>query len=386
MPAATRRTLRRPGRDPGPARARRLPAFTAVVLAALLGRSSPASDPAASPAGTGTRPDWTTLSRLPDSWIPSAEGRRITDNLLSHQCALGDWPKNVNTAAHPFAGRPRDQLHGTFDNGATVGEIRFLARVQRVTGNPAAAEAVRRALRHVLAAQYLNGGWPQSFPAGNGYSRHITFNDGTMVNLLKLAREVSTSRDFDFVGEAVRQSARSAFDRGIDCILRCQIRKANRLTVWCAQHDVETLQPRPARSFEPASLSGSESAGILDLLMSIDSPHPALQDAIRSGVAWFAASRLPGIRVETRDGDRVVVEDPASPGLWARFYDLESNRPIFAGRDGVIRHRLADIELERRTGYAWYGSWGEGVARRFVLWEQRLGTAASSSQARDPRP
>lgn len=40
----------------------------------------------------------------------------------------------------------------------------------------------------------------------------------------------------------------------------------------------------------------------------------------------------------------------------ARFYDLESNKPIFTGRDGVKRFNLAEIENERRVGYSWYNT------------------------------
>ena len=50
-----------------------------------------------------------------------------------------------------------------------------------------------------LAAQYPNGGWPQSYPPGKGYARHITFNDNTMVNLLELVRDVARSDAFRFV-------------------------------------------------------------------------------------------------------------------------------------------------------------------------------------------
>src|SRR5690606_35059128 len=44
-------------------------------------------------------------------------------------------------------------------------------------------------------------------------------------------------------------------------------------------------------------------------------------------------------------------------GRWAMFYEIGTNRPIFAGRDGIIRYDLSEIELERQLGYAWYGTW-----------------------------
>jgi PelA/Pel-15E family pectate lyase len=40
--------------------------------------------------------------------------------------------------------------------------------------------------------------------------------------------------------------------------------------------------------------------------------------------------------------------------MWARFMDLETNEPFFCGRDGVKKKTLAEVEYERRNGYAWY--------------------------------
>lgn len=308
------------------------------------------------------RPGSGTVMGRPDAWFGSAEAVEMGDRVLSHQTARGDWPKNVNTGAAEFGGPGRPE-RGTFDNGATVGEIRFLARLARMTGERRFRQGVERGLGHILEAQYPNGGWPQSHPAGTGYARHITFNDGTMVGLMELMRVVTRSDDFGWLGEEWRHRAAEAFERGVACILESQVRVRGRLTVWCAQHDELTLEPRPARSYELASLSGGESAGILLLLMSLEGRGARVEEAIRAGVEWYEAVKIGGIRVVTRDGDRVVVVDEAAPPVWARFYELPTMRPLFAGRDGVARYRLSDIEQERRAGYAWYGNWGERVLR-----------------------
>lgn len=55
--------------------------------------------------------------------------------------------------------------------------------------------------------------------------------------------------------------------------------------------------------------------------------------------------------------DRRVLPDPNAGPLWARFYELGTNRPIFLGRDSVVRYSLDEIERERRGGYAYYGTW-----------------------------
>lgn len=318
-------------------------------------------------AQAAERPNGTYWLRQPEAWYRSPEARRTAQNVLSFQTRRGDWPKNTDTFSRPFTG-DRRALQGTFDNGATVHEIRFLARVHRFSGDAALAAAVQRAVDHLLAAQYPNGGWPQHYPPGHGYARYITFNDGVMVNLMELVRAVAHDADFAFLEAGHRERAAAAFARGLECILRCQVRVDGRLTVWAAQHDEVTLAPRPARAFEPAALAAAESAGVLRLLLSLPEPTPEVCVAIRAGAAWFESARRTGLRQVARDGDKWIEPDPDAPPLWARFYEPETLRPVFAGRDGVVKYALAEIERERRAGYAWYGDWGLAVAHAFARW------------------
>lgn len=88
---------------------------------------------------------------------------------------------------------------------------------------------------------------------------------------------------------------------------------------------------------------------------------PEVVGAIEGAAAWFRANQIKGIRVTpvaapgTPKGfDNTVVADPAAPSLWARFYELGTNRPIFCGRDSVVKYSLAEIEYERRNGYRYY--------------------------------
>jgi pectate lyase len=347
------------------------PATAGDPAPAPAARASIPSSPA-QPAPSRARRQWSDYARNSAEWFSSPAALEIATNILSHQAPGGSWPKNTDTFGTRFAGSPND-LHGTFDNSATVGECRFLNRVAQATGEPRFRIALDRALDLVLAAQYPNGGWPQSHPPGTGYPRHITFNDGTMVNILRLMRDVAESPEFDRIDPDRRARARAAFDRGIDCILRCQIRRGDTLTVWCAQHDEQTLEPRKARSYEHPSLSGAESAGIVRLLMSLPAPRPEVVRAVDAACAWFDTAKLTGIRQVQQNGDKTIVSDPAAPPLWARFYAIESNRPMFSGRDGVIRSTLAEIEPERRNGYAWYGDWGRSLLDEYRAWKKTVG-------------
>ena len=306
-----------------------------------------------------------------DEWFHSEEGRRAIENVLGWQAPEGGWPKNSSTASKVFSGDPR-KLKGTFDNGATTTEMRLLARAFRVTKDARCEAAFLRGLRHILEAQYPSGGWPQYHPPpARSYHRHITFNDGTMVRILELLRHVAGKAEFEFVAKELREKSHAAFDRGVACIVKCQVIVDGVRTVWCAQHDEVTLEPRPARTFELVSLSGAESAGILRLLMSLEQPSAEVRRAVESGVAWFRTVKISGLRETRMDGDKVMVNDSEAPALWARFYEIGTNRPVFAGREGVKRYSLAEIERERRNGYAWYGNWGEAVLKEYNKWREK---------------
>jgi PelA/Pel-15E family pectate lyase len=81
---------------------------------------------------------------------------------------------------------------------------------------------------------------------------------------------------------------------------------------------------------------------------------------------------LKGIKWVDNAGDRIVVTDPKGGPIWARFYEIGSNRPIFVGRDGVVKYSVAEIEHERRTGYNWYVNAPAQLIRTdYPAWRER---------------
>ena len=313
---------------------------------------------------------WRDAQRQPPGWYASAEAVRIADNLLLYQRDIGGWDKNIDMAK-PLTSEERAKLgkekHDpaslcTVDNDSTYTQMRYLARVYTATGQPLYAAAFRRGFEYLLKAQYPNGGWPQFFPLRNGYWYHITYNDDAMIGVLVTLRAiVNRAPEYAFLNDFERARAKQAMDRGIECILKTQVLQNGKLTAWCAQHDEKTLAPAKARAYEHPSLSGSESVGIVEFLMGIEKPSPEVVRAVRSAVDWFQLVKLEGIRVVAKPApgtpkgtDNTVVHDAQAPPLWARFYELGTNRPIFSGRDSVVKYSMAEIEYERRNGYRWY--------------------------------
>lgn len=331
----------------------------------------------------------------PADWFKSDEAATLADHIASWQNANGGWWKTYNpnvarpaTLPEPMqddgpAGDTEADWRRTshIDNGATYTELRVLARVISAQSKDAHKQAFARGIQFLLDAQYDNGGWPQRFPVENTYGAHITFNDDAMTNVMRLLRDVAAGKDeFAFVDEATRSKSKAAFDRGVECILKSQIQRDGVLTGWCQQIDEKTLAPASARTYELPSISGDESAGIADLLMEIERPDARIRAAVEGVVAWYDQVKIVGKKVQNVTGpeyesgkDRKLVDDPSAPPIWARFYDIETNKPFFASRDGIKRDDYAAISWERRNKYSWFGNWGAKVAKDYVKWKARVG-------------
>jgi PelA/Pel-15E family pectate lyase len=332
--------------------------------------------------------DWDAIGDQAPEWYATPEALSLAENILYYRNGEDGWPKGIDmtTRTAPRGG------NSTIDNNTTTDQIDYLARVYSATFCPKYGDAARRGIEYLLEGQYDNGGWPQIFPNASGYSTHITYNDNAMVHVLELLDQVAKREDhYAFANATLAASSAAAVDRGIGCILATQVVIDGTKTAWCAQHDEVTLDPAQARTYELPSLSGSEGANLFAFLMRLDNPRPEVREAVNSAAAWFARVAISGIRIQstvdasqTTGEDRVVVQDASAPLLWARFYELGTDRPIFSSRCEVAqceddpffmrRYSLAEIENERRVGYAWYGNWPRQLlATTYPAWQARWG-------------
>lgn len=334
--------------------------------------------PLAAP-GTNNFGAFSSARKSPTSWFASEEARQMADVCLSFQTPSGGWAKGVaydkglrHPAMHWTTKSENWYYVGTFDNSAFIGNMTSLAKIYTATKEPKYVAAFLKGLDYAFDAQFPNGGWPQNYPLVGSYHDEITYNDGAMVNTLEVLHDITTgdNPDYAFVDAPHRAKAKNALVAGIDCVLKTQIVENGTLTAWCAQHDPLTLQPAPARKFEIASLSGWESANIARFLMSIEPPTPAIKTAVKSAVAWFEKSKITGFEVVSglnSVGGRTYAlkPNPVAPPLWARFYELGTNRPVFVTREVKISYSLSEFDQSGpMSGYNWYVTQPQSLLER----------------------
>lgn len=323
-------------------------------------------------------------TQMPDEWYGSNEARAAADNVLLYQRWSGGWQKN--TPMHKAlrdadkSGLMEDKRRiddATFDNDATTTELKFLAKVYNKTKEDKYKEAFENGVLFIFRSQYPNGGWPQDWPLRPGYYSHITINDNAMVNNLTLLQRIATGDpEFAFLDKFFVERSKKVVQRGVDCLVKMQIKKDGKPTVWCAQHDEYNFDPAMGRTFEVPSFSGSESVEVVQFLMGLDNPSPEVINAVNCAYDWYKKVAVKGIRVETQTDangsrNRVVVADANAPQIWGRFYDLVTEKPFFCDRDGVKKATMAEIGAERRNGYGWYTYEPQQLMDAYPAWKAK---------------
>jgi len=279
--------------------------------------------------------------------------------LLSYQTVLGGFSKRTDMR------QPRQlgMLAGseaayipTFDNGATSSQMRWLAAYYAKAspdGQQQIELALSKAVNYLLRAQYPNGGFPQSYPLRGGYHDAVTLNDNVMSDLLQLLWDIAHQSQYAWLAPALRQQASEAFHKGVDWLLAAQVVINGTPTIWSAQHHPLTAAPVAARKFEQVSLVTSESAAVLQLLLTTVPDNTAVQASLCYGVRWLQAQQIRDKSWQRTDTGSELVATPGAV-TWARFYSIPAQQPVFFDRDGQVYHEVGQLSLERQQGYGWY--------------------------------
>ena len=319
--------------------------------------------------------------RMTADWFRSDSGRRIAESILSFQTPSGGWSKHVDFAAGSrepaqsyYSESDRWNYIGTIDNGSTTSQLAFLAAAHAATGDERYRAAFLRGLNYLLDAQYPNGCFPQVYPLQGSYHDAATFNDDATVNVLRIFRDIGRDR-YALVPADVRARVATGLARGIGCLVESQIVVEGKRTAWAQQHHPITLAPISARSYELVGLSGRESAGIAEFLMSISRPQPEAVEAVHAAVDWLRKTQIHGY---VYDFERGLEARPGAGPLWARLYEIGTDRPIFSNRDGVKLYDWNQL-TDRRQGYGWFGTEARDVLKKYdETWARRYPRQASS--------
>lgn len=229
------------------------------------------------------------------------------------------------------------------DDNVTQGALRFLMRVDRELGfqDRSIHGAVTYALERLLAAQYPNGAWsqrfegppdpsqfpvrPASYPAswprswpGSEYQGHYTFNDNSIVDMIDTMLEAARI----YKDPRYRLSA----ERGGRFILLAQMPEPQ--PGWAQQYD-RNMHPAWARRFEPPSVTGGESQGIMKILMVLyrETGDPRYLEPLPRALDYYRRSALPEVDDPSEIRRRAC--PPGTRYCLARFYELKTNRPLY---------------------------------------------------------
>ena len=344
----------------------------------------------------------------PAEWYASAEGLRIARNILSYQVPDGGWSKNIDMVSGPRARGERYDTNNlnqfsepgdfdtpldpnwnyiaTLDNDSTWMQIQFLARVatallaahQNSEATPF-RDSVERGVKYLLDAQYPNGGWPQVWPLEGRYHDAITINDDAMLHAIEILQNVADrAPDYNFLPQQLARRAGPAAQRGIECLLKMQIAENGVKTAWAQQYDALTMEPTSARNYEMPALTSDESVPIVEFFMSLPDATQAEMAAVRNAAAWFRKTEIFGFRYGSGNffadrrspQGRMLEKDPGSGPIWARFYQIGTDTPIFGDRDKTIHDDVNDLSRERRNGYSWFNSEGTAMLAQYNAWAQ----------------
>ncbi len=249
----------------------------------------------------------------------------------------------------------------TLDDNVTQAAVRLLMRVDLALDfkDQAIHDAVRYALAQLSKAQYPNGAWPQryrefpdpakfpvkqaSYPAtwsrtwpSAQYQQFYTFNDNTISDAIDLFLEAARIYN--------EPRYRSVAEKGGGFILLAQMPEPQ--PAWAQQYDLN-MQPAWARLFEPPSVTGGESQGIIKTLFTLyreTGDKKYLEPAARA-LAYLRRSVLPP--VEHRSEARARI--PQGAPVLARFYELKTNKPLYITKGTQIN--VPGKPVMRVSGY-----------------------------------
>jgi len=256
---------------------------------------------------------------------------------------IGPTTEDDGEGRHAWRKRRNRGNMTLLDDDTTQSAIRFLARLDRALdfSDQAVHEAVMYALESVLMAQYPIGAWshnydrfpahrpdlaiypviPASYPAqwSRAWTKDWTgcyyLNDNVtpdMIAAMLTAYEVYGDERYLAAAENA-----GAF------LLLAQMPEPQ--PAWCQQYDAR-MRPVWDRKFEPPAITGEESQGVLECLLTLYrwTANSKYLEPVPRAIEYLRASTLPD-------------------GRLARFYELGTNRPIYFTREYEVTYEFGEM-------------------------------------------
>ena len=237
----------------------------------------------------------------------------VAEGLIAAQHPSGGWNYLYDFAGEESTRRWYDTIgkngwrleefhryygNATFDDAGTSEASQFLLRMYLERRSSRLCEPVEKALNFVLDSQYPNGGWPQRFPLTGesglhgraDYTHQITFNDDVAGENIKFLLMV-----YQTLGD---DRALAAIHRAMDIFVATQQRAPQ--AGWGLQHDLQTLAPIGARTYEPEALTTHTTANNISQLMNFYEWTGDNRFLVRvpEALAWLDSVRLSDAQVQ----------------------------------------------------------------------------------------
>ncbi len=275
--------------------------------------------------------------------------RSTADSLIRGQLHSGGWSNSIEfdpvdrkRYAYRVDGPPsaKSRNVSTLDDNKSQSVIRFLATLDQTLEfkDQTIHEATLYALDSLVSTQFPNGAWPQGytvppnavdFPVVKAsypktwsrefpkidYKGFYTFNDNSIVDTLRLMMMAHQTYG--------NEKYKNAALRAGEFLLLAQMPDPQ--PAWAQQYDRD-MHPAWARKFEPPSVSGGESQKIIDTLvyLYLETGERKYLDSAKKAHRYLSTSSL-------------------ANGKMARFYELQTNKPLYFTRQYVLTYDDSDL-------------------------------------------
>lgn len=277
--------------------------------------------------------------------------------LMYGQLKSGGWQNAIDFDQHGARtnayrnGKGKGRNYSTLDDAITQSALRFLIRLDQATqfAHADLSDCVQFGLANLLDAQFANGAFPQVFDGSPsrpplGTTKHANFPnyDWRTENRVKEYWNLYTLNDN--VASSLVATLRVASNVYEEAQYLDAITKLGEFLIaaqlphpqpaWAQQYNFEMV-PCWARKFEPPAVASSESQDAIDTLLTIYelTGDSRFLSPIPKALKYLSASVL-------------------TDGRLSRFYELQSNRPLYMRRKGKLYFlTYDDSQLPRHYGW-----------------------------------